>query len=224
MKTYIAPSLLASDFLHLKEEALRAELSGSDWLHMDVMDGVYVPNISFGFDVIRAVHSVTSLPLDVHMMTAQPQEYLHELKEAGATFVTIHNDFGPSAGELADILREIRAMGMRPSISVRPKIPAEDLLPLLPLVDMALVMTVEPGFGGQKFMPDMMAKVTYLRRWAEKEGHDLLIEVDGGINAPNARTAAQAGANAFVVGTASFRAPNMREAVTAIRRETESGI
>lgn len=212
MEIKIAPSILASDMLRVGEEMKRAEAAGADMLHCDVMDGVYVPNISFGFDFIKAVGTVTPLPLDVHMMTVKPGAYIEELKSAGAANVTVHHDIG-DVSAVREILENIKKAGMKASLSLRPAFPAEDVLPFLDLVDMFLVMTVEPGFGGQKFMADMLPKIEKLRTIAPKAD----IEVDGGINAETAAMCARAGANVFVVGTSSFRAPDMRAAVTDIR-------
>lgn len=217
MKILTSPSLLACDFLHLEDEVRRAERAGADWLHADVMDGSFVPNISFGFDIIRAVHSVTQLPLDVHMMTSAPQHYIQVLRDAGAYGVTVHNDLDLSEAELTHMLEEIRAEGMHPAIALRPKIPAESIRALIPYVDMILVMTVEPGFGGQKFMEDMLSKVAAVRRMATEAEREIHIQVDGGIHAQNAPQAAAAGANVFVVGTSSFRAPDMRQALETVK-------
>lgn len=217
MKILTSPSLLACDFLHLEDEIHRAERAGADWLHADVMDGGFVPNISFGFDIIRAIHSITFLPLDVHMMTATPQNYIKTLRDAGAQTVTVHNDIGVSDAELIRMLQEIRAEGMHPAVSLRPRIQAESIRALMPYVDMILVMTVEPGFGGQKFMDDMLDKVTAVRRMAVETQRDIDIQVDGGINEKNAALAAAAGANVFVVGTSSFRAPDMRQALDHVK-------
>ena len=210
MKT--SPSLLAADFLHLADEVRRAEEAGADRLHCDVMDGVYVPNISFGFDIIRRVGTITNLPLDVHMMTACPQKYLTVLKEAGAASVTLHSDVLPE-DELIAALSEIRELGMQAAVSLRPKCPAEDILPFIPYIDMVLIMTVEPGFGGQKFMADMMPKVSAIRRMLNEQKPDVSIQVDGGVSASTIAQCAAAGADDFVIGTASFRAPDMKAAL-----------
>jgi len=225
MKILTSPSLLACDFLHLSDEVHRAEKAGSEYFHCDVMDGMFVPNISFGFDIIRAIHSISDVPLDVHMMTAAPQKYIDTLRDIGAYIVTIHNDIGLSDEELIEVLKEIRAKGMKPAISLRPKIPAESVFPLLPYVDMVLVMTVEPGFGGQKFMEDMLPKIRAIRREIIRIGHNIDIQVDGGINGENAAKTAAAGANVFVVGTASFRAPDMKAVLddVKLRAATEYG-
>ncbi len=215
MKT--APSLLACDFLHLADEVKRAEAAGSDWLHCDVMDGVYVQNISFGFDIIGKIHTITDLPLDVHMMTAVPEKYLEVLAKAGAYSVTIHSDVMEKE-KLMDTLEKIHELGMKTGVALKPKCPADDLTPYLALCDMALVMTVEPGFGGQKFMADMLPKIRAIRAMAKPE---MMIQVDGGIGVGNIGLCAEAGADCFVVGTSSFRAPDMRAALTEMKATAE---
>lgn len=215
MKMKTSPSLLAADFLRLETEIRRAEEAGADMLHCDVMDGVYVPNISFGFFIIQQIAKITSLPLDVHMMTACPQNYLEVLKNAGAASVTIHSDV-LSEEETIAALKKIRELGMTPAISLRPKCPASDAFPFVDYADMILVMTVEPGFGGQKFMHDMMPKVAELRAYLDEHRPDCEIQVDGGVAPDTVAECAKAGANNFVVGTASFRAPDMGEALRGI--------
>lgn len=221
MKILTSPSVLACDFLHLADEIRRADACGSDWLHCDVMDGMFVPNMSFGFDTIRAINTVSDLPLDVHMMTCVPQNYLDALKEAGADIVTIHNDIGLSDEDLLEVLKNIHARGMKAAMSLKPKFPAETVFPFMDELDMVLIMTVEPGFGGQKFMPDMLDKIAAVRRKANEMGKDMDIQVDGGINAANAALAAAYGANVFVVGTASFRAPDMKVALDDVKKAAE---
>ena len=221
MKILTSPSVLACDFLHLADEIRRADACGSDWLHCDVMDGMFVPNMSFGFDTIRAINTVSDLPLDVHMMTCVPQNYLDALKEAGADIVTIHNDIGLSDEELLEVLKNIHARGMKAAMSLKPKFPAETVFPFMDELDMVLIMTVEPGFGGQKFMPDMLDKIAAVRRKANEMGKYMDIQVDGGINAANAALAAAYGANVFVVGTASFRAPDMKVALDDVKKAAE---
>lgn len=215
MKIKTSPSLLACDFLHLADEVKRAEDSGCDMLHCDVMDGMYVPNISFGFDIIGKIHSITSLPLDVHMMTAAPQKYIDVLRDAGASSVTIHHDVMPKE-ELIETLKYIKSLGMKAAVSLKPAYPASDAFDFVPYCDMILVMTVEPGFGGQKFMTSMLPKIKELREYLNANNPECDIQVDGGVGETTVADCAAAGANVFVVGTASFRAENMKNAITTI--------
>ena len=198
MKIKTSPSLLACDFLHLADEVKRAEESDCDMLHCDVMDGMYVPNISFGFDIIKKIHSITTLPLDVHMMTAAS--------------ITIHHDVMPKE-ELIETLKYIRSLGMKAAVSLKPAYPAADAFDFVPYCDMILVMTVEPGFGGQKFMDSMLPKIREIREYLDKNKPECDIEVDGGIGEFSIADSARAGANVFVIGTASFRAEDMKGAL-----------
>ena len=219
MKILTSPSVLACDFLHLADEIRRADASGSDWLHCDVMDGMFVPNMSFGFDTIRAINTVSDLPLDVHMMTCVPQNYLDALKDAGADIVTIHNDIGLSEDELMDVLKNIHARGMKAAMSLKPKFPAETVFPFMEELDMVLIMTVEPGFGGQKFMPDMMDKVRAIRAEIIKRGLNVDIQVDGGIDATNVGIVTEAGANVIVAGSSIFKAKKSAAVIKQMREE-----
>ncbi len=212
MEIKIAPSLLAADFLHLEDELRRAEKSGAVMLHCDVMDGVYVPNISFGFDIIKQIHAVTDLPLDVHMMTVHACDYIDTLKEAGAASITLHSDTMEEK-ELIGTLKYIKSLGMNAAVSLKPKCPASDVFPFVPYIDMVLVMTVEPGFGGQKFMADMMPKVREIRDYLDANKPECEIQVDGGVSAGTITECTKAGANVFVVGTAAFKAEDMTDAV-----------
>ena len=218
-----APSLLACDFLHLKDEVIRAEKSGSDWLHLDVMDGVYVPNLSFGFDIISKLRTVSNLYFDVHMMTVCPEKYLEVLKKAGASSVNIHSDV-LSKEKTIETLKAIKALGMDAAVALKPRVAAEEIADFIPYCDMVLVMTVEPGFGGQKFMADMMPKVKAIREMANAVKPELHIQVDGGVSAANIAQCAEAGANVFVVGTSSFRAPDMQAALAEMKSIAENAV
>ena len=218
----INPSLLSADFLHLKKDVKAAVESGVEMLHADVMDGVYVPNISFGFDIIGKMVSVSSVPVDVHMMTVAPWKYLDALKNAGAYSVTIHSDVGDVCAR-RDALARIRALGMKAAVALKPAYPAEDVADVIDLCDMILVMTVEPGFGGQKFMENMIPKIRDVKRIARRAGVDVSVQVDGGIKADNIGLCAAAGADNFVVGTAFFGADDKKERYGELRAAAEKG-
>lgn len=221
MKLKTSPSLLAADFLHLEQEVKRAENSGADMLHCDIMDGIYVPNISFGFSILSQIRSITNLPLDVHMMTAAPQKYIDVLKKSGADSITLHSDV-MEHDELIETLKYIKSLGMCAAVSLKPQFPAEDVYDFIPYCDMVLVMTVEPGFGGQKFMEDMLPKIEKIRAYLDEYKPDCEIQVDGGIGNDSIAKASRAGANIFVIGTASFGAPDMNVALNELKLIAEN--
>ncbi|MBQ3792067.1 MAG: ribulose-phosphate 3-epimerase [Clostridia bacterium] len=211
MTVKIAPSILACDFLHLEEEIRRAEEAGADLIHCDVMDGIYVPNISFGFDIIGKIRKITSLPLDVHMMTVQPEKYLTVLRDIGADSVTVHHDNRDGHPEIT--LREIRSLGMKCGLSISPEIPAETVFPYLKESDMILIMSVHPGFGGQKFMPECSEKIRVIKAEMKRKRIRIPVEIDGGINGETAAKAVSDGADILVVGSASFGSPDMKKII-----------
>lgn len=209
-KYWIAPSVLSADFTRLAEEIRDVERAGCDLIHVDVMDGHFVPNLTIGPPVIRWIRKITKLPLDVHLMIDEPSRYLRDFRDAGSDWITIHVE---ACRDVSKTLQEIRALGAKPGISLRPKTPVSMIRPHLPLVELVLVMTVEPGFGGQTFMPDMVEKVRQL-----KPVFSGLISVDGGINARTVKETAQAGANVFVAGNAIFAVPDRKQAIDDIKR------
>ncbi len=213
----ISPSILACDFAKMGEEIKRVEKS-SDYLHVDVMDGMFVPNISFGMPVIAAIRKTTDMFFDVHLMIEKPERYIDEFVKVGADLITIHYE---STKDPAAVLRQIRATGKKVGISIKPKTDVSVLMPLLPLLDLVLIMTVEPGFGGQKFMADMMPKVRALRDAVKQGGLNVEIEVDGGINAETAAVVAEAGADVLVAGSSVFAAPDAEKAIADIRASAE---
>lgn len=212
-KAIVAASILASDFGDLRGEAARAEKAGSDWLHLDVMDGHFVDNISFGPAVVAAVHKASSLPIDVHLMIERPDHYFSRFT-GSARNITVHVE---ARHDVAKTLRDIRAAGCTAGLALRPKTSFDDVLPHLPGIDLLLVMTVEPGFGGQAFMEEMMEKVRAAVEYREKHGLAFHIEVDGGINAKTAAISTANGANVLVAGTSVFGAPDMAAAVKSLR-------
>jgi ribulose-phosphate 3-epimerase len=198
----IAPSILSADFARLGEEVRAIESAGADWVHIDVMDGHFVPNISMGPVVVKALRPVTALPFDVHLMISPADPYLDAFAEAGADTITVHPEAGP---HIHRSLQHIKSLGKRAGVVLNPGTPAKMLDYLMDLVDLVLVMSVNPGFGGQSFIPSQLRKIEAIRTMIDKSGRDIDLEVDGGIDAETARQAIAAGADALVAGTATFK-------------------
>ena len=214
----IAPSILSADFVNLQRDIARLPDAGANYVHVDVMDGIFVPNITIGMPVVAAIRRITDLPLDVHLMIDRPIRYVEEFCKAGADILTIHVEADTTENNL-EALRLIRQAGVKPAISVKPNTPAEAVVPYLKLVDLILVMTVEPGFGGQKFMADMMPKLRAIRQMIDEQNPSCELEVDGGINAETAQVCKANGANVLVAGSAFFKAEDPRALVQAIVSE-----
>ncbi|MFN7130776.1 MAG: ribulose-phosphate 3-epimerase [Myxococcales bacterium] len=211
----IAPSILSADFGRLAEEVRAIETAGADLVHVDVMDGRFVPNLTIGPVVVEAVKKATRLPLDVHLMIVEPERYVDDFVKAGASRLTVHVEASP---HLHRTLQQIRKAGAMPAVSLNPSTPISAVEEVLPDVGMILVMSVNPGFGGQSFIPQSVDKIRRLRRLIDVRGLDVDIEVDGGIKGSNIGEVARAGANVFVAGSAVFHAPDYKAVIDELRR------
>lgn len=218
MKNILSPSLLAADFKKLEQEIKKTEESGAEYLHFDVMDGIFVPSISFGMPVLKSIRSCTEQLMDVHLMITEPIRYLKEFKEAGADLVTVHLEACEDVEKTLDAIHEC---GMKAGLSIKPGTPAEALEPYLEKLELVLIMSVEPGFGGQKFIPESLDKISAVRKMLNAAGSSADLEVDGGIYQNNVGEVLEAGANVIVSGSGVFRgdaAQNTREFMEILRR------
>ncbi len=217
----IAPSILAADFAHLAKEIQATEAAGADYIHVDVMDGHFVPNITVGPPVVRCLRRVTDLPLDVHLMISNPMQHAPAFADAGADILTVHVEGNP---HLNRVLQSIRDLGVRPAITLNPATPASAISEVLKDIEMVLIMTVNPGFGGQFFIENTLPKITQVRAMLDSAGNEADIEVDGGIDPQTAGRVAAAGANVLVAGTSIFQAPEgIEAAIKAIREAAQRG-
>lgn len=220
-KIIVAPSILSADFRKLEREVRAVEEAGADWIHCDIMDGRFVPNISFGPMVVEWVKKCVSLPLDVHLMIVHPEEYIKNFRDAGADTITVHAE---ACEDLPSVMQLIKDTGARVGVTVNPDKPVELFIPYLRDIDLVLIMSVFAGFGGQKFMEEVMAKIRGVHDEAERIGHLALdIEVDGGINGETARICAENGANAFVAGNYIFKGDDYSERIESVRNGALAG-
>ena len=213
MKRVVAPSILSADFGNLERDIRMLEESRAEWVHVDVMDGVFVPNISFGFPVLKPVRKATTKVIDTHLMICDPIRYIKRFVEAGSDYVTFHYE---AAEDIRACIDAIHEAGAKAGISIKPATAVEEIFDYLPELDMVLIMSVEPGFGGQSFMPESLDKVRALRKEIDTKGYNCLIEIDGGISEKNAREVFDAGVEVIVAGSSVFNAENQKQAIIDI--------
>lgn len=211
-KIKISPSILAADYANLASEIKKIEQAGADWVHVDVMDGVFVPDITIGPPVIKCIKKITSLPLDVHLMIVNPEKYIQKFKDAGADIITFHYEAAPQ--KALEIIKQIKETGAKAGIAIKPSTKTENIEELLPYLDQVLVMTVEPGAGGQGFLRETVSKIHEVR---QKAGKDLIIQVDGGINKETATICREAGANSLVAGSYIYNSKDIHQAIESLR-------
>ena len=214
----VSPSVLAADFSRLGEEILDVYRAGASMIHLDVMDGAFVNNISFGIPVISSIRKVCDIVFDVHLMIEKPERYIKQFAQAGADLITIHYE---ACDDVENTLKSIRSYGKKSALSVKPGTPIDVVFPFLPLCDMILIMTVEPGFGGQSFMYDMLDKIRILRDKIRQDGYVCDIQVDGGVNEETAKLCVDAGANILVAGSAVFRATDRKKVISILKGEMD---
>ncbi len=219
MNHFIAPSILAADFANLQRDIEMINQSDADWIHVDIMDGMFVPNISFGFPVVKAVAKHAKKPLDVHLMIVDPDRYLQQFKEAGAASITVHMEACP---HLHRTVQAIKELGCKAAVALNPHTPVASLVDIIKDLDMVLIMSVNPGFGGQKFIPNTYKKIKELKALASVENPNLIIEIDGGVDQTNVNNLLEAGATALVAGNSVFSATDQLNAIKQLKNPLKS--
>lgn len=214
MQTIISPSILSADFANLERDIKLVQDNGADWIHVDVMDGHFVPNITIGVPVVKSLKKITDLPLDVHLMIDNPDKYVEPFANAGADILTFHYEAIFSSQNILDLIKKIHSFGIKCGISIKPKTSPEVLIPYLDIVDMALIMTVEPGFGGQEFMSDCAEKIKFIKQVAPE---NLIIQVDGGINEKTGKICKEFGANSLVAGSYIYKSSDIKKAIQSLK-------
>lgn len=210
----VAPSILSADFSKLGDEIKKVDVAGADWIHIDVMDGHFVPNLTFGAPVVKCVRKVTDLPFDVHLMIENPEKYIGDFKKAGADIITVHQEACP---DLPDIIKKIKALDVKVGVSINPATPVDTVKSVLTDIDMVLVMSVNPGFGGQSYIHSVTPKIKELKEIRENEGLSFIIEVDGGIDEKTAPEAVNAGADVLVAGSYIYKSEDVAEKIRIIK-------
>ncbi len=219
-KIFVSPSILSADFANLEQDIKKVEANGADWIHVDVMDGHFVPNITIGIPVVKSIKKVTQLPLDVHLMIDNPEKYVEDFATSGADIITFHyeaikNNYPENYKEkIIELINKIKSMNVKAGISIKPKTSPNEILEFLPILDLVLVMTVEPGFGGQKFMPNCANKIPTIK---ENRSNNLIIQVDGGINDETAKVCTKLGATSLVAGSFIYKAENIQKAIASLK-------
>lgn len=214
-KIIVSPSILSADFANLERDIKKVETSGADWIHVDVMDGHFVPNITIGIPVVKSLRKVTDLPLDVHLMIENPEKYVEDFANAGADIITFHYEAMEDATKTFKLIRKIKDLGKKAGLSIKPKTSPNEILDFLSELDLLLVMTVEPGFGGQKFMQDCADKIPTIKEHSPK---NLIIQVDGGINDQTAQICTKLGARSLVAGSFIYKSENIEQAIKSLKQ------